>query len=592
MKDPIGRTGMLAKLQIKNFRGFEDHEMPFRPITVAVGRNNAGKSTFIEALRIISIVTNRYRSLSYREPPDWLDIPRRLFGASVDLSNLQIDFDTLCYEYRDPPAEIEASFKDGKTIKVFIADAKKIHVVLLGEKDRAIRSRSEAARFSLPLVSILPQISPLAREEKVLSREHVWGSVDSHLASSHFRNQLLQFSSLVPDFRRLAEETWPALQIRHLDTAQGYPGDPLSLEVRNEEFVGEVGKMGHGLQMWLQCIWFLARAKEARTLILDEPDVYMHADLQRRLVRYLRGLRRQVIIATHSVEIVSEVEPRDVLVIERKMRRSRFTDSIPSVQKVLERVGSAQNIHLARLWNARRFLIAEGHDLRILKHFHDKLFQDSPISLGAIPNMSIGGWGGWSWAVGSSLAMKNAFGESVHCYCILDRDYHQEQDIAKRYEQAKERGVSLHVWSKKELENYLLEPSVLARVISKKRSRLQIKPDQILAVLTTLAEDLKEEMLDAIAEELCHLDRKLRAGGANKQARQICESRRFQGRGLIDFVSGKALKSKFSEWSQKKVGVAVSSTSLVREFRVNEIDDEIKAVIGAINALRPFPKMK
>jgi hypothetical protein len=35
--------------------------------------------------------------------------------------------------------------------------------------------------------------------------------------------------------------------------------------------------------MWLQTIWFLTRAKDHETVILDEPDVYMHADLQRRL---------------------------------------------------------------------------------------------------------------------------------------------------------------------------------------------------------------------------------------------------------------------------------------------------------------------
>lgn len=580
---------MLVKLNVKNFRGFEDHEMPFRPITVAVGRNNAGKSTFIEALRIVAIVTNRYRNLSYREPPDWLDIPLRLMGASVDLSNLQIDFETICYEYHDPPAEIEASFKDGTSIRIFLSEEKKVHVILLDKKGNAVRNRSEARQLSLPQVSILPQISPLAREERLLSREHVLGAVDSHLASSHFRNQLFQFSSLVPAFRRVAEETWPGLQIRDLSCSHEYPGDPLSLEVRNEEFVGEVGKMGHGLQMWLQCIWFLVRAKDATTLILDEPDVYMHADLQRRLVRHLKALGRQVIIATHSVEMISEVEPHDIMVIERKRRKSLFTDSIPSVQKVLERFGSAQNIHLARLWSAKRFLMVEGHDLKILKHFHDILFPQSPISLEAIPNMSIGGWGGWSRAVGSSLAMRNAFGESVRCYCVLDRDYHPDEDIANRYNEAKEKDVTLHVWERKEIENYLLEPTVLARVISTKSSQKKVNSDDILTVMVSFADDFQTELVDGIAEELCHLDRGLKAGGANKKARKILESRRSIERGLIDSVSGKALLSRLARWSKEELGATISSIGVVREFRPTEVCDEMRVVAGAIEELRPFP---
>ena len=497
-------------------------------MTVAVGRNNAGKSTFIEALRLVSIVTNRFRGLSYKQPPEWLDLPLSFFGASVDLSNLQIDFDTICYEYRDPPAEIEAFFEDGKRIKIFIAGERKVHAILLNEKGKAIKSRSAAWNFSLPQVSILPRISPLARDERVLSRDYVLGALDSPLASSHFRNQLRLFKDLLPEFRRVAEETWPGLQIRELTCGRGYPGDPILFEVRNDEFVGEVGKMGHGLQMWLQGIWFLVRSENASTLILDEPDVYMHADLQRRLVRYLRASGRQVIIATHSVEIISEVEPQDILVIERKRRFSRFTDSIPSVQKVLDRVGSTQNIHLARLWNARRFLLVEGDDLQILKRLHDTLFPGSSFSLEAIPNMAIGGWGGWGWAIGSSLAMKNVFGESVYCYCILDRDYHPDEEIEERKRQAADRGVSLHVWNKKELENYLLEPSVIARVINRRHSRSVIKPKEILDMMLRLARGLQNEVIDGIADELCHLHRGISAGGANKKARKILESRESQ----------------------------------------------------------------
>ena len=65
--------------------------------------------------------------------------------------------------------------------------------------------------------------------------------------------------------------------------------------------------------MWLQAMWFLTRARLHGTVILDEPDVYMHADLQRRLVRQIKGTHRQIIIATHSPEIMAEVEPEDIL---------------------------------------------------------------------------------------------------------------------------------------------------------------------------------------------------------------------------------------------------------------------------------------
>ncbi len=184
--------------------------------------------------------------------------------------------------------------------------------------------------------------------------------------------------------------------------------------------------------------------------------------------------------------------------------------------------------------------------------------------------------------------MKNVFGESVYCYCILDRDYHPDEEIEERKRQAADRGVSLHVWNKKELENYLLEPSVIARVINRRHSRSVIKPKEILDMMLRLARGLQNEVIDGIADELCHLHRGISAGGANKKARKILESRESPERGLIDVVSGKPLLSKLSDWSQKGFGVSLSSAGLAREFRESEMHEELRFVITAIEELHPF----
>lgn len=72
---------MIKKLRLQNFRCFNDHIIPLRPTTIIVGRNNAGKSTIIEALRLISIVVSRYQSLNFSSVPDWLEIPKSYRGG-------------------------------------------------------------------------------------------------------------------------------------------------------------------------------------------------------------------------------------------------------------------------------------------------------------------------------------------------------------------------------------------------------------------------------------------------------------------------------------------------------------------------------
>ena len=115
------------------------------------------------------------------------------------------------------------------------------------------------------------------------------------------------------EFKALAEETWHGLSIETITEAVTKEGTLLSLPVRDGDFVAEVGWMGHGLQMWLQTIWFLARTSTDSTVVLDEPDVYMHPDLQRKLFRLTRGRFRQCIVATHSVEIMAEADPGNIL---------------------------------------------------------------------------------------------------------------------------------------------------------------------------------------------------------------------------------------------------------------------------------------
>jgi len=573
---------MLTKLTLHNFRGFEEHELQIKPITIIVGRNNAGKSTIVEALRLISIVTSRYQKLTYHPPPRWLDIPTRMRGASPDLRNLQIDFDTLCYEYHDPPAIIEATFNNRNSIRIYLGGEGLLHSAIIDKHGKAAQNRAAAIKIKLPHVSIMPQVAPLAKEEKILTYDYVRGAIDSPLAPIHFRNQLRFFYDLFDDFKNLAENTWQGFRIEELDDGRGYPGDPIFLLVRNEEFVGEVAKMGHGLQMWLQAIWFLVRSRDAVTLILDEPDVYMHADLQRRLIRYLKNLGKQVILATHSVEIMSEVEPEEILIVDRKRKRSKFADSIPAVQKLVEYIGSAQNINIIRLWSSRRFIIVEGDDLKILRHLQDKINPDVELSLEAIPNISIGGWGGWQWAIGSSLAIRNALGEAVICYCIFDRDYHLDTEVEERLKEASSKGVELHVWQRKELESYLLEPAAISRLLKKRSEDNAPTPDRILEVMNKVAKELENEVLDGISTELLRRDRSLGAGGANKEARKILTEKKKQGRGLIDIVSGKELLAGISKWAQRKFGVSISVVAVAKELTFLEIPEEIKYVLSAI----------
>ncbi|HZC82280.1 MAG TPA: AAA family ATPase, partial [Nitrospiraceae bacterium] len=247
---------MLTTIRLRNFRCFEDHTVPLKSTTIVIGRNNAGKSTLVEAFRLLATVSSRYQNLVYKPAPKWGGIPKRDFGVTPSLRGLEIRFDTLFHQYTDPPAIIDATFVSGHTVTLYLGTEERVHAVIRNERGDPIHTKAAALRLDLPRVEILPQIGPLSLSETELNPDYVRGALSSSLASLHFRNQLIVSASQFAPFKEIVEATWPGLQVKEPVRVGRAPDTSLFMEVRNEAFVGEVSTMGHGLQMWLQTMWF------------------------------------------------------------------------------------------------------------------------------------------------------------------------------------------------------------------------------------------------------------------------------------------------------------------------------------------------
>ncbi len=574
---------MISEIHLKNFRGFEDHVVPLRPMTVIVGRNNAGKSTIVEALRLVSLVVSRFKGELSSIPSHW-QFPKNSKG-SAPFKNLEINLQSIFHRYGDPPAIISATFASGAVIELSITPE-----AIVARRLRTKSSNLPSTRLSR--VSILPQVGPVSMEERLLTPEYVRSAMSSALAPLHFRNQLyLLQDEHFDSFTQAAETTWPGLRVTSLEENGRFP-DPiyLSLFVEDRHFTAEVAWMGHGLQMWLQTIWFLTRAKDHETVILDEPDVYMHADLQRRLIRFVRGNHQQVVIATHSSEIMAEVQPEDILVVNRLNDRSAFASSLPAVQKVLGGFGSVHNLQLSRLWTSRRFLMVEGEDIALLKPIQNTMFPTTLLPIDTIPSRSVEGWGGWNYAVGSEMFLENAGGEGIVTYCIFDSDYHTSEEIANRRREAVKRGISLHIWTRKELENYLLIPSAIQRAIQIQMAQGKAAPsvDEVEEKLETIAGTLKVDVIDCTATAIQSVDRKLTAATSNQKARRIVSERWKTQVGRFGAIPGKKALASLSRWVQENYKVSLGAFNIARCMTRDEIDDELKDVLWAIEEGEPF----
>lgn len=556
---------MLVELAIKNFRKFDRYALDLGERNLLVGPNNAGKSTLIEALRLVSVVVNRFGGLNFDAPPDWLRDKERSRGVSPSLRGLDFTLGReTFYQYNDPPAEITAGFASGSSVTAYIGPDADVFAVVRDPDGIAITTKGQARMFEQPKIAIQPQVGPLTRMERPLADRYVKGALDSTLAPTHFRNQLRLLDQYFDDFRTAAEATWPVLRIDGLELMGVGDECHLELFIRDGPFVGEVAAMGHGLQMWLQLMWFLARAKSHGTLVLDEPDVYMHPDLQRRLVRFLLQRRQQVIIATHSIEMMAEVEPHELVPVDSSQRHARHASTVRDVQAVVEQVGGVHNIEFARLSRAPRYLVIAPADLRLLKRFHDVLVPSSDQALDLVPTFPLHSWEDWPYVVAMKRAIDASTDSPPEAVCLLGRGLHSIGEMSDRHIQAEADGIDLHVWQRRELANYLLVPDAI------ERAARSFNPDGPSAPIIA-------RQLDRIMQALA-----IKLSATNPNLAEFLSTRE----GQLACVPARLVLLRLSAWLKSEHACRVGLPDIVSALHATDLVPEVHRVVEAVDAGR------
>jgi predicted ATPase len=574
---------MLATLKIQNFRKFERYEVEFDDRTLLVGPNNAGKSTLIEALRLVSIVVNRVRALNFEYSPDWLGDRDALRGVMPSLRGFDFALGPETFHnYADPPAVITASFSSGSSVTVYIGPDADVFAVVRDVDGSLVMTKRHAREVAFERIGIQPQVGPLARIERPLADRYVRGALDSSLAPIHFRNQLRLLSDYYDDFKAAAESSWPGLVIDGLEALGVGEDRRIALFVRDGEFVGEVAAMGHGLQMWLQLMWFLARSASDGAVVLDEPDVYMHPDLQRRLLRFVLARRQQVIVATHSVEMMAEVEPDDLVVIDAGSRTGRRARTSGDVQRVIEQIGGVHNIEFARLAHAETCLIAPAADTRLLRRWYDLVVRTTGDAIDVLPTLPFEGWGSWPFVVAAKRIIDSVRQEPIRALCFLPSAAMPPTFIEARLAEALDAKIYLWVWRRRELANYLIDPYVIARTIGRRSDGATVEATAVALQVERIIESLRIQVSDGLVASWAVL-----ADSTESRAREFIEERWDTIEGRLSLVPGRLALLRLSAWSRDHYGVTLGLQDLAGEFTSADLHPDVTAALAAVTEHSP-----
>ena len=491
----------IQQLDLWNFKAFRRFTMHLGTSAFLVGPNNAGKSTLIAATRAAA---GMLEHAARRMPTG----SRAHSGRRARTHLLRADqyglvTENLLHQFR--PGEAAVSIRtDTDLILTGVwphedDDHPEPYFYLRRSDELPILQPKEVRKLT-GQIGIIPGLYPLNRTESVLDETYVRTNTQGRRSSQHARNQLLSIkdSGEFEEFKRFVTGWLPEIEELSVDTRPGEkPGDrelDVFVRERGDRMPKELYWVGDGMQIFVQILTHLWRLRSAHVVILDEPDLYLHADLQRRLVRLLDSTEAQTITATHSSEMLAEASSESVVWVDKSRSRAVRRPGPASLEDLSTQIGSSYNLRLATALRARTVVFVEGDDMSVIRELAKTIGADHLARERNCAVIEIKGFTNWVQVEPFQWFVSDFLEGAVEVHVLLDRDYRADEDVDEVRSSLEAVDVHAHVWRRKELESYLLEPAALAR-------EAKASEDFIRSQLASITDDMTERALAQFAEK-------------------------------------------------------------------------------------------
>lgn len=583
----------LTSIRFHRYKAFEDFQLSLDEFNVLVGPNNAGKSTVIGALRILSEGIRRAQS----RRPDPID-HGRLVGLAypISLKDLPIAGENVFFNYDDStPAEVRFKFSNGNALKLVFPAARECHMIC-ETGGKAVRSPTDF-RKEFPIeFGFVPILGPVEHDEKLYQKDAARLALLTHRASRNFRNIWYYFPEDFAQFRSLVMETWPGMDIQAPESQFDSNEMLLRMFCPEERRPREIYWSGYGFQVWCQMLTFIVKAKGASMLVIDEPDIYLHSDLQRQLVQLLRSLGPDIVIATHSTEMISEVEPNELVIVNKRNKSGRRIRSLGQLQGVFATLGSNLNPTLTQLAKTRRAVFVEGKDFQIISGFAKRLRKDKVATRSDFAVIPLDGYNPQRISE-LSKGIEITLGARILKGAIFDRDYRSDEAVHEAITELSKLVDMPFVHQRKELENYLLVAAPLRKAIDRRlleRARrvgnaIKFK-DDVLQVLEQVTAPLKTAVGGQYVAKYAQFEMTRRKGVepavVAAEAMERFENGWMKLETRLNLVSGKEVLSLLNQYLQSNYQISIAPLQVVGEFDEAEIPREMQTLVRRLDELR------
>lgn len=345
---------LMDKVRIKNFRSLKNVEVNLQPVTLLVGANNAGKTTFLRALNLVFGVNKTqitrddlFIDKDSKQPEKSIIIDVHI--VAVDEKGKRIsEFDTQWFSIFGTDAKKDSIGND------FFAFRTEIKFINEGDKydcnqyfltdwnnpNSNDENRLTSTLFKAISLYFIDAQRDLTDDARI--RTSYFGKLATQLDDDYKDGDVKEITDLVKKLNDTAVEKSTVL--RHLKTklselnqttqtkGEGVSISPFPKKIRDlhkgmkvdyQDSGSDTFSMeyhGMGTRSWASILSFGAFSswesdiKAAKSeqyfpiLALEEPEAHLHPNAQRTLYRQLKSMDGQKIISTHSPYIAGQAE--------------------------------------------------------------------------------------------------------------------------------------------------------------------------------------------------------------------------------------------------------------------------------------------
>lgn len=574
---------LIKHVHIENFKRWETLDADLRHLDCLVGPNNSGKTSLLQVLALFdfcvhhclsgknggfeiksrSIAPEEFYVIPCANPKDLWTNRRTQAGPKHRIICITALFDN--------------DFKATATVDL---NYNRFGVSL----DCSDRSDEALKRLRDVHISYLPVFSTFLAEEEKKTPAVIEDALARGRVNSVIRNLLLNLKSQKREnlLKDVLQRLFPDLQgisITFDEANDRYISFTYNEQGRPKEF--DVFMAGSGFQQFVYLFGFI-HLRQPTVILLDEPDVHLHGTLQHGLLLELNRLvetGKQVLIATHSRELIGRISPQNILSVDNG-KATRLSVAF-DVYDTLDKMGSVDPTQLPMIQAWRKVLVVENRtDWELLSVFCEKC-------------LPAGVWPEVKRRVALCYALGNPWkqdmdrlrhqlqqmisvqGQALELFVVADRDYHP--DLTRLRASLPQNNIQWHVWERTEIENYLLSWGGILKALHE----FPLAEEPLRSEFDRLIESSRNSANDRLVKAFDEYRRKLGenwdAATLSRKAREFLEENWKSDRiGLAD--AKEIVLPGLKRWLQEHEEGQFSDLTLAEAMSPTDLADEVRSL--------------